>query len=284
MSANKPEPKDRTALYIAIVGASATIVAALIGVLPNVLKRDTPVTPIAIIITATPPPTSIAQATTIPTLTSQPTAVLGTATLQPTSAPATSTSVPPTTTPTATNLPSTPPPTALPSPTPSSIVTLLLINNLPRTMEFFIDEKSITKINSGTYQSLRVPHGKRELKQCVLGTDYNDPINCFARTYDVEPNPDVWEMFDSNNPLKTNANINLLLLNRASTPQDLIIDGQFAQTIAAGTATVITVTPGQHTLDACAVGFRPPNGACGKPVSSNYFAPTHYFIISGESS
>lgn len=273
MSVNKPEPKDRTALYIAIVGACATIAAALIGVLPTILNRAPAPTPVAIVITASPAPTSNTQATIVPTAQALPTALSST-----------STSLPPSAVPTNTIVPPTDRPTPPPLPTQSSIVTFLLINNLPRTMEFFIDGKSATKINTGTYQSLQVPHGMHELKQCIVGTDYSNPNNCFATSYDVEPNPDVWEMFDKTNPLKTDANINLLLLNRANTPQDVYVDGKLAQNITPGKVIVITIIPAHHVVQSCAAGFSPPNGACGQPVGTDYSAPTGYFIINGESS
>jgi hypothetical protein len=67
MSETKPpsEHKDRTALYIAIVGATATILAALIGVLPNLLNRGATPVPTPLVIVATAVPTPLAQATAV---------------------------------------------------------------------------------------------------------------------------------------------------------------------------------------------------------------------------
>ena len=52
-SPRKPEQKDRTALYVAIVGATATIIAALIGIVPLYLNRNSPPP------TPTPAPTTV---------------------------------------------------------------------------------------------------------------------------------------------------------------------------------------------------------------------------------
>lgn len=281
MSENKPEPKDRTALYIAIVGASATIVAALIGVLPNIVNRNAP-PPTPLVITTTPVPTQVSLVTSVPASASPPTPLPPTLTTAPTTVPPTLTTAPLTITREAT-LPA-PTATAKPPATVSNIITFIVVNNLPQTMEFFVDGKAATKINSGTYQPLKVPRGTHELKQCILGTDYTDPNNCFAREYDIQPNPDVWVMFSDNNPLLTHANVSLLVLNRASIPQDIYIDGQLADTVAGGDFNVILVTPGEHTIQPCAPGIVPPNGGCGKAFTNRYSMPTHFFTIDGESS
>lgn len=274
MSEKQPPPKDRTTLYIAIVGAAATILAALIGTLPNLLPRNDAPSPTPIVITATSAPTVVSQAPS----TAAPTQ-------QPSTPPASATGLPTVTLPTATatlrGAGITPPP---PSPTRTNVVTFLLVNNLPRAMEFFVDGQSATKINSGSFQPIRVPRGTRELKQCVLGSDYADPNNCFSRGYDVQPNPDVWVMFDQANPLVSAANVNVLVLNRASIPQDIFIDNQISETVQPGAYAVIPVARGEHTIQPCAPGIRPPNGGCGKAFRSQYSAPTHFFTIDGESS
>ncbi len=277
MSENKSAPRDRTPLYIAIVGATATILAALISQLPNLMNRSQP-TPTPIIITATPPQTFGAQANNVvPTETS---------------AAPTATTLPNTLAPTATETPFSPP-TELraasatplpPSPTRSNVITLLLINNLPRAMEFFVDGQSLTTINSGAYQPLRITPGTHEFKQCVLGSDYNAPENCFAKNYSAAPNPDVWEMFDSNHPLVTGANSVLLVLNRAQSPQDFFVDNQFQETVPPNAYTALTVRNGAHFVQPCAVGTTPPAPSCGDRIQINFRFPTHYFVILGESS
>lgn len=68
-NAPRPPPKDRTALYIAIVGALATVSAAFIGILPGLLNRAPAPAPTALVATANPMPTQAAQPTTVsPTL------------------------------------------------------------------------------------------------------------------------------------------------------------------------------------------------------------------------
>lgn len=286
MSENKPEPRDRTPLYIAIVGALATIAAALIGVLPNMLNRGAPPpSPIAIVITATPVPTQIPIETNVPT------------TVPPTNVPPTN--VPPSGAATAATAPLTITVEAmLPAPTvpqavtatapataiPSNIITFLLVNNLPQKMEFFVDNEGQTRINSGDYEILHLLRGMHQLKQCVVGTDYTDPNNCFDRAYDLESEPDVWVMFSDSNPLLTQENVSLLVLNRAPIPQDIFIDGQLADTVPPHDFKPIFVIPGEHTIQPCAPGIHPPSGGCGKAFKNRYTAPTHFFIINGESS
>jgi hypothetical protein len=98
---------------VAIVGAVATLLAAVIGVLPNLLGRDEPAAIVPIVVTATPqPPTATPE---MPTATPQP----PTATPEPPTAtpePPTTTPEPPTATPE--------PPTATPQPAAAPNVVL----------------------------------------------------------------------------------------------------------------------------------------------------------------
>lgn len=267
MSEKKSEPKDRTALYIAIVGATATVIAALIGVLPNLL-RNPPPTPV--VITAAPAATVIAQATTLP-----PTvvAVMPTATeIAPTLvlSPTIGLSASPT-----------PPPA---SPTPTNIVTLVLVNNLPRAMEFFVDGVSATSIDSGAYQVVPLKLGTHELKQCVYGSDTTKPENCFAKSAVLNNSLDYWEMFDAANPEPPSSPLTLLVLNQSSAPQDIYMDGIFAKTVGANTFIALRGPGGLHTIQPCPVGDNPASGKCGERRALELGKKVEIFRILGESS
>lgn len=289
MSEKNPQPKDRSNITSALIGAGAVVLTAVItSIVAPVVLRSLESSPTPIIVTATPPPTVIAQNTSVPpTATLEPTVRVDTPTRAPTATEIIFPTAPTATTAlraaSATPPPSPIPPTRVPpTPTQSNIITFLLINNLPRAMEFFVDGESLTRINSGAYQMLKIPRGTRELKQCVLGSDYSASGNCFARTYDLAPNPDVWEMFDSNNPLTTGADSVLLVLNRAAYPQDIYLDNQLVETIQGGAFVALTVSNGSHTLQTCAPNEKPPSGACGRAFQDNYRFPTHYYVILGE--
>jgi hypothetical protein len=267
MSEKPPAPRDRTPLYIAIVGATATIMAALIGVLPNLTRQNSP-PPTPIVITATPAPTEVAQATLAP---ATQTDISGFPTL---------TLIPPTATLAATVIPTTISPTI----SSGAEITLLLINNLPRAMDFSIDGASVTAIESGTYKALPVRRGPHEFKQCVFGADPSLPENCFSRTALVVNQPEFWEMFDNANPIPVSGDVILLVLNQAPTPQDLYLDGELAETVPAHGYAAIAVAPGKHTLQPCALQRTPESGTCGARSEFDLQKKIESFTIQSEAS
>lgn len=272
MQDHKPEPRDRTPIYLALIAAVATITAALIGVLPNLVNPRS--APAPIVITATSAPTQAALATaTVPA--------------PPTNAPVSPTSAPPTPTlaPTETIISPTltiAPPTVAPSPSPDETVRLLLVNNLASAMEFFADDTSLTTIPSGAYQPLKVPRGRHVFKQCVVGTDYSQSGSCFEKAYELAESPDTWVMFDGAHPLTAKGDVILLVLNRASIPQDLYLDGEPSETVAAGGYAALTLSQGAHTIQPCAPGMAPPSAECGARIPLNASQPTETFLIHGE--
>lgn len=251
MSENQSPHKDRTALYIAIVGATATIIAALIAVSPNWFNRNSGTT--TIVITATPEATGVAQATAVPTHTPIPSTIAPTNTVAPTA-------------------------TAI-SPTPNNSTSLLLVNNLPRQMDFYADGVKTTSIDSGTYQVLPVPIGAHEFKQCVFGTD-----NCFAKTARLSRVIDYWEMFDTLSAGELQTTLTLLVLNQSAAPQDIYMDGIFAKRVDANNFIALTGPGGLHTLQACAAGETPASGKCGERYPLQLGKKIEIFKILGESS
>jgi hypothetical protein len=151
-------------------------------------------------------------------------------------------------------------------------------------MEFFVDNVSTTRITGGTFQPLKVPRGMHEFKQCVLGLDYTNPANCYATTYDLQPNPEVWVMYDEANPMRTEGNVSVVVLNRANIPQDIFVDNVHVETVPPADFIIVPVSVGTHTLQPCAPGFAPPSQGCGGAFTSDYSQPTHFLIINGESS
>ncbi len=246
MSEKKSEPRDRTPVYIAIVGATATVLAALITQLPNLMNRPE-VTPTPIVITATPPPTHVTQATNMsPGATTAPSTTAPTATVELRAA-------------SATPVPS--------SPTPDNIVTLVLVNNLPQAMEFFVDGVSVSSIDSGAYQVVPVERGRHEFKQCVHGSDTANPNNCFAKSTILNDAVDYWEMFETNSSIPPQSTLKLIVINQSSTPQDIFMDGIFAKTVNARDFIELNGPGGLHTIQPCAQGATPASGSCGERTS-----------------
>jgi hypothetical protein len=255
MSESSPQPsRDRTPIYLALIAATSTIIAALIAVLPNILNTNQrgapPQQPTVIVVTATLAPATeapIATATTPPAAT---TAALGQpgATL------------------------------AGPSPTTDTRITFLLLNNFDKNQDFYIDSNLAISVNSGQYQTLHVQPGSHELKNCLLGSDPTVKDNCFAQTANVNQNPYLWQI-DGNAPV-TDQPI-LVVLNQANSPQDVFVDNSNAGTVSAHDFMAIRVPVGSHSLQPCTAGNTPasnPN-ACGAFTGLDAHHPVISFTI-----
>ncbi len=251
MSEKKPESKDRSAVTTALIGAGAVIVTAVISsIVAPIVLRGFESSPTPIVITVTPPTTAVSQATSIPpTATREPTATIVQPTLE----------ISPTI---ALRVASTTP--RPPSPTPNNIVTLVLVNNLPNAMEFFVDGVSVTSIDSGAYQVVPIARGTRELKQCLFGSDTNNPNNCLATSAVFNNAVDYWEMFETNSSIPPQSRLKLLVLNQSSTSQEIFMDGIFAKTVDARSFIELNGPGGLHTIQPCAMGETPASGNCGE--------------------
>ncbi len=253
MSERNSQPRDRTPIYLALIAAGATLGAALIGVLPSLLNSRGGA---SVVITATaPPPTAARAETQFPV---SPTTVV------------------------ASPVPPLPAPSPTPRPAADTQATLLLVNNLAFDMEFFVDDQSVTTIQSGTYQPLKVIQGRHEFRQCVVGTDYTSAENCFAKEFDLQASPEVWTMFDASNPLTARGDVVLLVLNRAPIAQDVFVDAQMTRTIPPGAYAALTISTGAHSVQPCAEGTNPASGTCGARIEITASQPTDSFLIHGD--
>lgn len=261
MSENKPEHKDRSAITTALIGAGAVIVTALISsILAPIVLRSFDSSPTPLVITTTPAATNLAQATPIPP----------TSTIAPTA-----TSLPTDTiVPTATKI----------SPTPANITSLVLVNNLSRVMDFYVDDVKATSIDSGTYQVLPIPFGAHEFKQCVYGADTTNPDNCFAKTARLSRVIDYWEMFENLSAGNLQTTLTLIVLNQNAAPQDIYMDGILTKSVAANSFIPLTGPGGLHTLEHCPLGETLASGNCSTRFPLQLGKKIEIFTISGEPS
>lgn len=258
MSEPKPESKDRTALYIAIVGATATIVAALVGILPNLLNRSAP--PTLLVITATPPLTIIAQATT--------------------TIPPTLTNVPPTTVPTTTNPPPTLAPTATNAPSPTASVQridFLVTNNRTDALDFYIDDEFQVTVPAGGYQLMRVIPGERRLTHCPRNAKPSDAASgCETLTREVKNNPYDWELGGT---VPAPREVLLFMLNQIDNDVDIFIDGSTKVSVNAHKMGTTQLVPGAHEIQTCLRGTNPSQGVCGTANRFELLRKVEMFLV-----
>lgn len=163
---NGKKPDNKPQIVVAIIGAVAVIVAAVIGVSPDIIKR--------FLIKPTPTPTATSTQSPISTSTTTPTPTV----TQPPILTATSTSVPPmpTFTPTATPLATptsypTPTPTLIPTSTPSPILTAI------PNEEFRIKEVVIADAESKRIEPINDIYSVKLGETITITVNFTNPYN-----------------------------------------------------------------------------------------------------------
>ena len=144
-----------------------------------------------------------------------------------------------------------------------------------------MDGVFVTSIDGGAYQVLPIERGRRELKQCVFGTDPTNPDNCLAKSTIFNDAVDYWEMFETPNTVPPQSMLTLLVLNQSAVPQDIFMDGIFAKTVDARAFVELSGPGGLHTLQPCASGETPASGKCGERYPLQLSKKVEIFTILG---
>lgn len=247
MSENKPRPetKDRTALYIAIVGATATVIAAAIGVLPNLLNRVPAPAPTPIVVTAAPIPTEVSQVTAIP----------------PTTAPATVN----------------PPTATLAEPTAASRIDFLVANNREGAFDFFIDDEYQITVPAGGYQLLRVIPGEHKLTHCPQGSKPSDANSgCESLSREVRNEPYDWQLGGT---VPARDEMLLFLLNQIDHDVDIFVNETNMVPVNAHQIGTIQVAPGIIQIQTCRRGSTPTQGVCGVAGSFEFTRKVEMYVV-----
>lgn len=240
MTESRPPSRDRTPIIAALITAGASVLVALIGILPNVLNQraaSSPAVPTVIVVTATTP--SVRTSTRAePTPTSVPLGILNQACPRATLAAAVGT----------------------------ASVTFVLANNYERSQDFYLDECLAARVDSASYAIFSVRAGTYELKNCVRGADPSAGVpDCSTNRRSVTANPYDWEIYGNAAPKE---NPTLLVLNRTAKDIDVFVDGatSVAASVTSHTAdTILIRSSATHSIVVCPTGVRSVDMACNDP-------------------